>query len=112
MQNTENKIYFNFSYFALKLLGKNLYSNPWSAISELVANSLDAQASSIKLYINMLDKEHSTIEIFDNGTGMSYGDLAEKYVFMGKNKREDNSLTEDMKNSLMGRKGIGKKKFL
>ena len=26
--NTDNAIYFNFSYTALKLLGKNLYNNP------------------------------------------------------------------------------------
>lgn len=106
MANTENSIEFNFSYYALKLLGKNLYSNSWSAISELVANGLDAQASSVKLFINMSDKEHSTIEILDNGSGMSYDDLANKYVFMGKNKRDN--LSEKLKNSVMGRKGIGK----
>ncbi len=106
MVNTENSIQFNFSYYALKLLGKNLYSNSWSAISELVANGLDAQATSVKLFINMIDKEHSTIEILDNGSGMSYDDLANKYVFMGKNKRDN--LPEELKNSVMGRKGIGK----
>ncbi len=106
MANTENSIQFNFSYYALKLLGKNLYSNSWSAISELVANGLDAQATSVKLFIDMIDKEHSTIEIIDNGTGMSYADLANKYVFMGKNKRDD--LPDNLKNSVMGRKGIGK----
>lgn len=106
MQNTNNQIFFNFSYFALNLLGKNLYSTPLSAISELVANGLDAQASNIKLYINMEDKEHSIIEILDNGTGMTYSDLANKYVFMGKNKRDE--LPEELKQTVMGRKGIGK----
>lgn len=106
MPNTENSIQFNFSYYALNLLGKNLYSNQWSAISELVANGLDAQATSVKLFINMANKEHSTIEILDNGSGMSYDDLANKYVFMGKNKRDN--LPEQLKNTVMGRKGIGK----
>lgn len=108
MQNTEEKIYFNFSYFALKLLGKGLYNNPWNAIAELVANGLDAQATSVKLYINMSDKKHSTIEILDNGIGMDYDDLAEKYVFMGKDKRQDKNVAENIRNSYMGRKGIGK----
>lgn len=106
MQNTDNQIFFNFSYFALNLLGKNLYSTPLSAISELVANGLDAQANNIKLYINMEDKEHSIVEILDNGSGMTYSDLANKYVFMGKNKRDE--LPEELKQSVMGRKGIGK----
>lgn len=108
MQNTENTIYFNFSYFALKLLGKGLYSNHWTAISELVANGLDAQANCVKIYINMIDKEHSTIEIMDNGTGMSYEDLANKYVLIGKDKRADDTVDEKLKNQFMGRKGIGK----
>lgn len=108
MQNTENTIYFNFSYFALKLLGKGLYSNHWTAISELVANGLDAQANCVKIYINMVDKEHSTIEIMDNGTGMSYEDLANKYVLIGKDKRTDDTVDEKLKNQFMGRKGIGK----
>ena len=106
MKNTDNQIFFNFSYFALNLLGKNLYSTPLSAISELVANGLDAQASNVKLYIDMKDKEHSVIEILDNGTGMTYSDLANKYVFMGKNKRDE--LPDELKQSVMGRKGIGK----
>lgn len=108
MQNSDNKIYFNFSYFALRLLGKGLYSNAWTAIAELVANGFDAKATNVKIYINAIDKEHSSIEIFDNGYGMGYEDLSEKYVLIGKDKRDDDTLDEKTKNELMGRKGIGK----
>ena len=108
MINQYNEIPFNFSYFALKLLGNGLYSNPWTAISELVANGLDAQANKIKILIDMRDKKKSVIEIFDNGIGMSYEDLKNKYTFVGRNKREDSDLDEYSKNIVMGRKGIGK----
>lgn len=108
MQNTNSTIYFNFSYFALRLLGKGLYSNHWTAISELVANGLDAQADNVKIYINMRNKKNSVIEIFDNGIGMDYKDLAEKYVLIGKDKRDDNEVDEETKKQFMGRKGIGK----
>ena len=108
MQNSDNIIYFNFSYFALRLLGKGLYSNHWTAIAELVANGLDAQANNVKIYINMIDKKKSIIEIFDNGTGMNYDDLSEKYALIGKDKREDGELTDEIKKQVMGRKGIGK----
>ncbi len=77
-RNTQDAIYFNFSYAALKLLGKNLYSNAANAISELVANSIDAKASQIYVYIDMSDKANSTIEIIDNGSGMSYSDIADQ----------------------------------
>lgn len=106
--NTNDRIFFNFSYFALKLLGKGLYSNPWTAIAELVANGLDAKASCVRILIDMSNKKNSTIEIFDNGTGMTYSDLAQKYVLIGKNKREDVDLDDFSKNNVMGRKGIGK----
>lgn len=107
-RNTENAIYFNFSYAALKLLGKNLYSNAANAVSELVANGLDAKAKNVYVYIDMSDKEHSIIEIIDDGMGMNYEDLARKYVWIGRNKRNDVDLLEDDKKNVMGRKGIGK----
>ena len=107
-RNTSDAIYFNFSYAALKLLGKNLYSNAANAISELVANGLDAKAKNLYVYIDMSDKEHSTIEIIDDGMGMDYGDLSQKYVWIGRNKRNDAELPVEEKKNVMGRKGIGK----
>ena len=106
--NNENEIYFNFSYSALKLLGKNLYSNAANAISELVANALDAKSPQVYVYIDMSDKAHSVIEIIDNGSGMSYTDLADKYVWIGRNKRKDSELSDKERQNVMGRKGIGK----
>lgn len=103
----ENKIFFNFSYLALKLLGSGLYSNPWNAISELVANGFDAGASDVYLYIEKKENGKALIEIFDNGVGMDYEDLVSKYVFIGRNKREDSSdFFKGIKPT--GRKGIGK----
>jgi len=107
-RNNDNEIFFNFSYSVLKLLGKNLYSNASSAISELVANAIDAKSPEVYVYIDMSDKEHSTIEIIDNGDGMDYEDLAEKYVYIGRNKRMDDELSDEDKKAVMGRKGIGK----
>ena len=107
-RNTENEIYFDLSYSALKLLGKNLYSNAANAISELVANSIDAHAKRIYVYIDMSKKKQSIVEILDDGCGMNYSDLSEKYVWIGRNKRIDDSLSTEEKKSLMGRKGIGK----
>lgn len=101
----KNTIQFNFSYYALNLLGKQMYTNRWSAISELVANGLDAGATNVKLYINSIDKKKSILEIIDNGSGMSYNDLATKYALIGRNKRlSENELSDKTK----GRKGIGK----
>lgn len=74
----------------------------------MVANGLDAKAKNVYVYIDMSDKEHSIIEIIDDGMGMDYEDLARKYVWIGRNKRNDADLLEDDKKNVMGRKGIGK----
>ena len=101
--NTESRIEFNFTYFALKALGNSLYSNPWVAVSELVANGLDAGAKKVHVLIDIRDKSHSTIEIMDDGCGMSYDDIANKYAIIGRNRRIENP-----KEVKFGRKGVGK----
>lgn len=103
--NNNQKIPFNFTYYAMKLLGKNLYSNPWTAVSEIVANGIDANAQNVYVLIDMRYKQHAVVEIFDDGVGMSYKDLSEKYTLIGRNKRlgEDN-----IEGKTLGRKGIGK----
>ena len=102
----EQKIPFNFTYYAMKLLGRNLYSSPWTAISEIVANGIDAGAKEVYVYVDMRDKRHSVVEIFDNGNGMSEADLASKYTLIGRNRREQGA--DNNKDKTLGRKGIGK----
>ena len=97
-------INFTMSYYALKTFGRQQYSNAWAALSELVANGFDAEAKNVYLYINMTDKKNSTIEIFDDGSGMDENDLEEKYAVIGRNRRKDNPKD----NKAAGRKGIGK----
>lgn len=99
------KIPFNFTYFAMKLLGKNLYSNPWTAISEIVANGIDAKATNVYVLVDMRNKKHAVVEIFDDGKGMSFFDLSEKYTLIGRNKRLSE---ENIQGKTLGRKGIGK----
>ena len=99
------RIPFNFTYFAMKLLGKNLYSNPWTAVSEIVANGIDAGAKNVYVLIDMRNKEKAVVEIFDDGTGMSFEDLSEKYTLIGRNKRLG---SDNREGKTLGRKGIGK----
>lgn len=93
---------FSFGYLALKMLGKTLYSNPFAALSELIANGFDANADKVWVYIDKTNKSNATIVIIDNGTGMTDKVILNKYLQVGKkNRPEDDSV-------MMGRKGIGK----
>ncbi len=96
---------FNFTYYAMKLLGKNLYASPWTAISEIVANGIDAKAKNVHVLVDLRDKAHAVVEIFDDGNGMSFEDLRDKYTLIGRNKRNSN---DNIAGKTLGRKGIGK----
>ncbi|HIP44526.1 MAG TPA: hypothetical protein EYG93_04230 [Sulfurospirillum arcachonense] len=104
MNEKNSKVDFTFGWLAMKLLGKSLYSNAWSAISELVANGFDANAEEVYVFIDIRNKHKSVIEIFDSGTGMTNEEIT-TYVKVGYNKRSNK---EVKKRNPMGRKGIGK----
>lgn len=93
---------FSFGYLALKMLGKTLYSNPFAALSELIANGFDAGADKVWVYIDKTDKANTTIVITDNGIGMTDNVVITKYLQVGKKNRPDDN------HIMMGRKGIGK----
>lgn len=97
---------FTMKWQALKLLGKSLYSNPWAAISELVANGIDAGATEVLVCLDLSKgKGDVTLEILDNGSGMDAAGIS-TYVQIGYNKRLN--LPDDKNSKPMGRKGIGK----
>lgn len=101
----KSPVEFELTYSALKMFGKQLYSNVGSAISELVANGLDADAKNIYIAINVMDKHKATVEILDDGCGMTADDIKNNYIKIGHNKRKNNP---DNHNKYLGRKGIGK----
>lgn len=107
MSTSKGSLKFTMTSRALKLLGQNLYARPWSAVSELVANGIDAGAT--RIYVSMTENPATntgTLEVLDNGSGMTEEDL-EHYVSIGFDKR---AITSTPKGSRapMGRKGIGK----
>ncbi|GAA1046238.1 ATP-binding protein [Rothia amarae] len=96
---------FSFTWQMMKMLGKSLYSNPWSAISELVANGLDAGAGNVWVYVDLSqEKDKATVEILDDGIGMN-SDRLNNYLTVGHDKRNHDTPIVDKP---MGRKGIGK----
>lgn len=107
MASADDTASFTFSWRALKLLGRGLYSNPWSALSELVANGLDAGASEVYVYVDARNKSNAVVEVIDNGCGMSRADI-DTYVKVGHDKRKAAMLSEHADARPKGRKGIGK----
>lgn len=89
----------------LRHLGMGLYSNTPAVLSEVVANSWDADATKVIIDIDV-DRNEITIE--DNGIGMTTQDINDKYLMVGYQKRKKESSTTAKGRTIMGRKGIGK----
>lgn len=90
----------------LNHLGLNLYSNTPAVLSEVIANSWDADASIVKIDC---DQDADTIVIVDNGSGMDLDDINGKFLCVGYRKRENGeAITPKYHRPVMGRKGIGK----
>lgn len=94
----------------LNHLGLNLYSNTPAVLSEVIANSWDADASQVSIHCN---QEDDVITIIDNGCGMTLEDINRKFLCVGYQKRKNGeAITPIYKRPVMGRKGIGKLSLL
>lgn len=89
----------------LNHLGLNLYSNVPAVLSEVIANSWDADAENVDI---VWEPEKSQITIIDDGTGMTDDDINSKYLMVGYPKREKGEVVTASGRQVMGRKGIGK----
>ena len=100
----DNKFEMTITLNVLNHLGINLYSNVPSVLSEIVANSWDADAQNV--HVQLLEDR---IVIIDDGIGMSEDDINRKYLSVGHPKRESgNQVSKKHNRPYMGRKGIGK----
>ena len=88
----------------LRHLGLNLYSNTPAVLSEVIANAWDADATEVRINLDIQSKE---IVISDNGHGMDLDDINNRYLFVGYERRDHNPKTLGGRVP-MGRKGIGK----
>lgn len=99
---------------ALKdLVGKDLITSDNVAIFELVKNSYDAYADHVVITFS-----EDKLTISDNGKGMSYEDLRDKWLFLGYSAKKDGtedivaekqkSYRDRIKRYYAGAKGIGR----
>lgn len=99
----EPKYKMTISLNVLNHLGINLYSNVPAVLSEVVANSWDADAHNVDITI-----QDGKIIITDDGYGMTVKDMNDKYLNVGYEKRVMEGDKTNEGRPLMGRKGIGK----
>ena len=109
--NKENKLVMTFDPQTIEHLGVKMYSQLPNAIAELIANSYDAEALNVHIRLTDTDTEKS-IAIVDDGIGMSFDEVNENFLRIGRKRREkDNGMSPNGLRKVAGRKGLGKLAF-
>jgi len=109
--NEEKSLKMSFDPQTIEHLGVKMYSNIPNAIAELIANAFDADANNV--YIDLYeDAGEKRIEVKDDGDGMSFEDINEKFLRIGRKCREEGQIfSPSGKRKVTGRKGLGKLAF-
>lgn len=108
-----NELEFRISTGLKNIIGKDLITDDFIAIFELVKNAYDAYANKV-----ILTFENDKIIIADNGKGMSNDDIQKKWLFVAYSAKKDGtedselikqeSYRDKIKRNYAGAKGIGR----
>lgn len=110
----ENQLQFRISSGLKNIIGKDLITDDFIAIFELVKNSYDAHATKVLIEFENLNSPDAIIRITDNGKGMNYDDLLNKWLFVAYSAKKDGTEDIDYRNKIQsktfyaGAKGIGR----
>lgn len=106
------ELFFDVSTGLKRVIGRDLITDDEVAVFELVKNSFDASAQTVQLYF-----ETDTMVIVDDGSGMSYEDITQRWLFVAySSKREDDRVPDSPtfrtqiveRRHYAGSKGIGR----
>ena len=98
---------------ALKnLIGKELITDDFIAVFELVKNSFDAHTAQVDIFFEDIYGDSPSLVIWDDGKGMDEEDIVKKWLFVAHSAKKEG--TEDYRDKIRdkrihaGAKGIGR----
>jgi len=111
MNDKKRNLKMTFDPNVINHLGIQMYSTLPPVIAELIANSYDAEAEKVEIYL--YDKDEKKIVIKDFGHGMTFDEINEKFLKVGRNRRiyDNREKSKNDKRYVIGKKGIGKLAF-
>ena len=106
---------FKISSFLKDLIGRELITDEFVAVFELVKNSFDANAKHVQIiFENQHNPETAKIIICDDGRGMDNADLRKKWLFVAHSAKRDGTEDKDYRDKIQNRrvfdgaKGVGR----
>ena len=101
------KLHFKTSSGIKNIVGKDLITDRFVAIFELVKNAYDAKATNVVVSFDFdLKGLSQSLTIRDNGSGMSSDDLENKWLYLAYSEKQEGKSNDDRK--FVGSKGIGR----
>ena len=109
-----NKLKWRFDVSTFRLIGRELITDRITALFELVKNCYDANSTRVDIIfenVSIIDSNNpnSKIIIKDNGYGMDFEDIRDKWMVIGTSHKRDAPYSpEPFKRRCVGEKGIGR----
>lgn len=109
--NSNQTLKWRFDVSTFRLIGRDLITDRVTALFELVKNCYDANAQNVKVVFENVGagNSNSVIRIEDDGYGMSFEDIRDKWMVIGtSSKRVCPYSPEPYNRKCVGEKGIGR----
>lgn len=109
--NDTTILHFKFDVSTFRLLGRELITDRITALFELVKNCYDANAENVQLTFENLNPlgPDSRIIIEDDGLGMTFEDIRDKWMVIGtRSKRRNRTSPAPYYRIVAGKKGVGR----
>lgn len=111
MENNPSTLRFKFDVSTFRLLGRELITDRITALFELVKNCYDANAEKVDITFENLNplSNQSRIIIEDNGLGMAFADIRDKWMVIGTSSKRRKRVSPAPYNRVVaGKKGVGR----
>lgn len=108
MENEVKNVGFTVDAGLIQRLGYELVGRAETALSELIKNSYDADATLVDVDFINTDEINGSLIITDNGTGMTQEQLIKGFMRISSSDKLHNPVSEKFKRTKAGRKGIGR----
>ncbi len=94
----------------IKHLGLRMYATLPPALAEIISNAYDADASTVTVTLKEQNGKPTEISVEDDGIGLSFDEINQKFLVIGRNRRDDVGDNPSVKYHRLptGKKGLGK----